>query len=78
MGGGRLHRLLDRHVALTQIFGQPDDQALVDDIKAEDSLVVLVASGVLICVLAPVVEELFFRGFMFTVSGRRLGVAGPR
>ncbi len=60
---------------LTAIFGQPDDQALVTDIKAEDSLAVLIAWGILICVLAPVVEELFFRGFMFTVFAARLGVA---
>jgi membrane protease YdiL (CAAX protease family) len=62
-------------VGLTQIFGQPDDQSLVDELKAEDSLGVLVAWGVLICVLAPIVEELFFRGFMFAVLERRLGVA---
>ena len=30
--------------------------------------------AVLICVLAPVVEEFFFRGFMFTVLARRMGV----
>jgi CAAX protease family protein len=62
-------------VGLTQIFGQPDDQTLVDELQSEDSLLVLVSWGVLICVLAPVVEELFFRGFMFTVLARRLGVA---
>jgi membrane protease YdiL (CAAX protease family) len=61
-------------VLLALIFGQPDDQALVTDIKEEDALAVLLAWGLLICVLAPVVEELFFRGFMFTVFARRLGV----
>jgi hypothetical protein len=61
-------------VVLSLIFGQPDDQALVTDIKAEDTLAVLLAWGVLICVLAPIVEELFFRGFMFTAFARRLGV----
>ena len=29
----------------------------------------------LICFLAPIVEEFFFRGFMFTVLARRMGVA---
>ena len=62
-------------VALSQIFGQPDEQSLVEDIKAEDALLVLIAWGVLICVLAPVVEELFFRGFMFTVFAKRMGIA---
>ena len=60
---------------LSGIFGTPDDQSLVIDIKGEDALAVLIAWGVLICVVAPFVEELFFRGFMFTVFARRLGVA---
>lgn len=60
-------------VVLALIFGQPDDQTLVTDIKEEDTLGVLIAWGLLICVLAPIVEEFFFRGFMFTVFARRLG-----
>ena len=67
-------------ILLAAIFGTPDDQALVTDIKAENSIPILLGCGVLICVLAPVAEELFFRGFMFTVSSaRRLGrVPGAR
>jgi hypothetical protein len=61
-------------VVLALIFGQPADQQLVTDIKAQQSLAVLVSYGVLICVVAPFVEEFFFRGFMFTVFRRRLGV----
>ena len=61
-------------VVLSAIFGTPDDQTLVTDIKEEDALGVLIAWGVLICVVAPFVEEFFFRGFMFTVFARRLGV----
>jgi membrane protease YdiL (CAAX protease family) len=60
---------------LAEIFGKPRDQALVDDIRAEDALAVVIAWGVLVCVLAPLVEEVFFRGFMFTVFARRMGVA---
>jgi membrane protease YdiL (CAAX protease family) len=60
---------------LAEIFGQPKPQALVDDIRAEDALGVVIAWGVLVCVLAPIVEEVFFRGFMFTVFARRMGVA---
>jgi membrane protease YdiL (CAAX protease family) len=60
---------------LTAIFGQPEDQSLVTDIKAENNTAVLVVWAVLICVLAPVVEEIFFRGFMFTAFSRTLGVA---
>jgi membrane protease YdiL (CAAX protease family) len=61
-------------VVLSLIFGQPDDQSLVTDIKQEDALGILIAWGVLICVIAPIVEEFFFRGFMFTVFSRRLGL----
>ena len=53
--------------------GTPDEQALVQDVKAEDSLVVLAAYAVMICLVAPVVEELFFRGFMFGALAKRLG-----
>jgi membrane protease YdiL (CAAX protease family) len=60
---------------LAEIFGQPKEQALVDDIRAEDALAVVIAWGLLVCVLAPLVEEVFFRGFMFTVFARRMGVA---
>jgi membrane protease YdiL (CAAX protease family) len=59
---------------LAAIFGQPDDQQLVTDIKEEETLAVLVSWAILICVLAPVVEELFFRGFMFTVFARRMPI----
>ena len=58
---------------LAGIFGTPDEQALVQDVKAEDSLVVLAAYAVTICLIAPVVEELFFRGFMFGALAKRLG-----
>jgi membrane protease YdiL (CAAX protease family) len=58
---------------LAEIFGTPDEQQLVQDVKAEDTLVVLIAYAVTICLIAPVVEEFFFRGFMFTVLARRLG-----
>ncbi len=62
-------------IVLALVFGDPEDQALVTDIKEEDSLGVLLAWGVLICVAAPFVEEFFFRGFMFGVFMRRLGRA---
>jgi membrane protease YdiL (CAAX protease family) len=58
---------------LAGLFGQPDEQQLVQDVKAEDSLAVLAAYAVTICLIAPVVEELFFRGFMFGTLAKRLG-----
>ncbi len=61
-------------VALSQAFGKPPDQDLVNDIKNQNSTAVLVGWAFMICVAAPFVEELFFRGFMFTVLSRRIGV----
>lgn len=60
-------------IALTQVFGEPDEQALVTDLEEEQALGILVVWALLICVAAPIVEEFFFRGFMFTVFARRLG-----
>lgn len=61
-------------IVLSLAFGQPDDQTLVTDLRDEDALGVVIAWAVLICLLAPIVEEFFFRGFMFTVLYRRMGV----
>jgi membrane protease YdiL (CAAX protease family) len=58
---------------LATIFGQPEEQQLVQDVKAEDSTLVLAGYIVSICLIAPVVEELFFRGFMFGALAKRLG-----
>jgi membrane protease YdiL (CAAX protease family) len=58
---------------LAAIFGQPEDQALVSDIKEQDDLLILLAWALLICLAAPFVEEFFFRGFMFGVFAARLG-----
>jgi uncharacterized protein len=61
-------------IVLSKIFGAPDEQTLVTDLQNEDALGVVVVWAVLICFLAPIVEEFFFRGFMFTVLARRMGV----
>ena len=60
-------------IALSQIFGEPEEQTLVTDLEQEDALGILAAWALLICVAAPIVEEFFFRGFMFGVFARRLG-----
>jgi membrane protease YdiL (CAAX protease family) len=57
------------------LFGEPDKQQIVDELTSEHSVLVLAAFGVLVCVLAPVCEEIFFRGFMYRVFADRLGVA---
>lgn len=56
-------------------FGTPEEQDIVTDLKAEDSLAVLAGFGFLTCVVAPVAEEFFFRGFMFRVLAERTNVA---
>jgi membrane protease YdiL (CAAX protease family) len=61
-------------IALALIFGDPDPQPLVDDLKQEDALGVLLAWALLICIAAPIAEEFFFRGFIFTVFLRKLGL----
>jgi uncharacterized protein len=57
------------------ILGQPDEQDLVVDLKAENSIAILVGFGVMTCLVAPVAEEFFFRGFMFRVLAERTNVA---
>ena len=50
---------------------QPDAKDdLLDDLGAKDSFAALAGVAVLVCIVAPVVEELFFRGFLFPALGR--------
>jgi len=56
-------------------LGEPDEQDLVTDLKAEDSVAMVAAFAILVCVIAPLVEELFFRGFMFWVLAERMPIA---
>lgn len=53
-------------------LGTPEEQALVQDIREEDSLALLVGLGVLSCFVAPIAEEVFFRGFMFRAIAERV------
>jgi membrane protease YdiL (CAAX protease family) len=58
------------------IFGSPPDQEIVRELKDTEALDVLVGFAVLTCVVAPLAEEFFFRGFMFGALAARMGVAG--
>jgi membrane protease YdiL (CAAX protease family) len=60
-------------LVLEAIFGTPPDQEIVTELKAQQSLAVLGGYAVLTCVVAPICEEIFFRGFMFMAFARRLG-----
>ena len=55
-------------------FGQPEEQDIVTDLKAEDSALVLIAFGTMTCLVAPLAEEFFFRGFLFRVLHEKTGV----
>jgi membrane protease YdiL (CAAX protease family) len=51
-----------------------DSDDLPDELGADSSDVALVFVALLVCVMAPIAEELFFRGFTFTALRRRLGM----
>jgi uncharacterized protein len=59
---------------VTVLFGKPQDQDLVTDLRGEDSTLVLVAFALMTCVLAPLAEEFFFRGFLFRALAERFGL----
>jgi membrane protease YdiL (CAAX protease family) len=61
-------------VVVGLIFGDPEEQDIVVDLKAEDSVAVLAAFAVMTCLLAPLAEEFFFRGFLFRVLHERLNL----
>src|SRR4051794_3023738 len=56
------------------IFGDAKDQDIVTDLKSEDSIPVLAGFVVMTCLVAPLAEEFFFRGFLFRVLWERTNV----
>jgi membrane protease YdiL (CAAX protease family) len=61
---------------VTLAFGRPQDQDLVTELKGESAPLVLVGFALMTCVLAPLAEEFFFRGFLFRALAERFGL-GP-
>jgi membrane protease YdiL (CAAX protease family) len=57
------------------LVGQPDQQELTRDLRDEESLSALIGYGVLLAFIAPLAEELFFRGFVFGVLREKIGPA---
>jgi membrane protease YdiL (CAAX protease family) len=57
------------------LFGTPPDQDIVTELKSEDSVPLLVAFAAMTCVLAPLAEEFFFRGFLFRVLAEKVHFA---
>jgi uncharacterized protein len=61
-------------VLVLSAFGPPEQQDLARELESETAVGVLVGYGLLTCFVAPIAEEVFFRGFMFQVFARRIGV----
>jgi membrane protease YdiL (CAAX protease family) len=57
-------------------LGVTENDDLPQELGADESTAALVGVAVLVCVAAPIAEELFFRGFCFTALRRWIGVAG--
>jgi membrane protease YdiL (CAAX protease family) len=58
------------------VFHITEQDNLPKELGADESTLNLVAVGILVCLVAPVCEELFFRGFCFTALRRWLGLGG--
>jgi uncharacterized protein len=56
------------------LVGQPDQQELTRDLREEESLSALIGYGVLLAFVAPLAEEVFFRGFVFGVLREKIGM----
>ncbi|MEA2166934.1 MAG: protease family protein [Solirubrobacteraceae bacterium] len=60
-----------------QVFGHLIDPGAKDDLPdelgAKDTAAAMIAVAVLVCVIAPIVEETMFRGFLFKALQRPLG-----
>jgi len=61
-------------IVVSLVAGQPEEQDIVVDLKAEDSVLVLTGFGIMTCLLAPLAEEFFFRGFLLRVLHEKIGV----
>jgi len=57
-------------------LGVTENDDLPQQLGADNSTTALVFVALLVCVAAPIAEELFFRGFLFTAMRRWIGVAG--
>jgi membrane protease YdiL (CAAX protease family) len=55
-------------------LGITEEDDLPEELGVDGSTAALVAVSILVCVLAPIAEELFFRGFCFTALRRALGM----
>ncbi len=57
------------------IFGDPPDQEITEEIKEESAAIAIAGYILITCLLAPLAEEVFFRGLLFPVLRSRWGTA---
>ena len=54
-------------VVWTTLVGSPEDSSsLLDDLGVKESTTALIFGAALVCVVAPIAEEFFFRGYFFS------------
>ena len=58
---------------LVALLDLDEEQTTLDDLGADDSVLGLIVVGVLVIVLAPIIEEVFFRGFFYRALRTRRG-----
>lgn len=56
------------------IFDIPETDDLPRDLGADESTLAMLATALLVCVMAPIAEELLFRGFLFGALRERMHV----
>ena len=61
-------------VAYGLIVGAPEEQSTPEDVGADEGTFGLLNAGLLFVVIAPVGEELFFRGFFYRALRGKLGI----
>ncbi len=59
-------------IALSLIAGEPEQTDIADQLGFDEGLATALVAGVLIVLVAPLCEEVFFRGFFFAGLRRRL------
>jgi membrane protease YdiL (CAAX protease family) len=60
-------------ITYTGIFDPKNPQKIVEDLGADESTALLVCGAIAVIVVAPIAEELLFRGFLFRVLRLRMG-----
>lgn len=59
---------------LVKVFGDPPEQDVVAQLRGQDAVGELILFAAVTCVVAPLAEEFFFRGFVFAVFRRRMAL----